>query len=156
MGPCLPRSSPLTPPPRPSSGLKQICKERRVDQVLVGWPGSRSSATLGICAKDMPGAFQKRIQPKNGHWPPSPPCPHLSAQTPRRGASGKPVGRDLKWPYCPRSSHESQEVTVTCARLLSPRSQDISTMGQREQPSARRMRGGGHHAGGTVPACLTR
>lgn len=49
----------------------------------------------GIRAKDMPGAFQKGIRPKNGNQPPSAPRPRLPAQTPRRGAAGKSVGGGL-------------------------------------------------------------
>lgn len=51
----------------------------------LGEPGGGELCPPGIRAKDMPGAFQKGIQPKNGNRRPSPPAPARLSRLPREG-----------------------------------------------------------------------
>ena len=88
----------------------------------LGEPGWRELCPPGICAKDMPGAFQKGIQPKNGNRHPSPMSPPVCPDSQERD-HWKTSGRHFKQSHRTRHSHEGREVTITRARPLSPRSQ---------------------------------
>lgn len=52
--------------------------------VDLGAPGGGELCPLGIRARDMPGAFQKGIQPKNGKRPPLPTPPPVCPDSQER------------------------------------------------------------------------
>lgn len=77
---------------------------------------SQSALPSGICAKDMPGAFQKEFSLRIEAAPFSP-RPRRSAQTPKRGAPGLGQQKPGTPTLLLDESHEIQEVTVTRSGL---------------------------------------
>lgn len=77
---------------------------------------SQSALPSGICAKDMPGAFQKEFNPRIEAAPFSPRL-RQSAQTPKRGAPGLGQQKPGTPTLLLDESHEIQEVTVTRSGL---------------------------------------